>query len=136
MVKRRRTELPGEGESSEPRGSGARQGEPQHLPEQLLRYPGKSSCQQQGRGGQPNPVSTKPLRLPLRPGRGSIGTPIHVKANHFLADLSYKDLHQYDVSVIDRALLIVIRIMGAWVQICFDVYYLYKFSLLIVLFKK
>lgn len=161
MAKRRRTELPGGGESSEPQGSGARQGEPQHLPEQLQQkgrgapqlypqnqspggvrfspqkqgvryqghggyddgcggswcrmapqqYPGKSTCQQQGRGGQPHPISSKPSRLPLRPGRGSIGIPILVKANHFLADLPDKDLHHYDVSATDCALVIFTRSM-------------------------
>lgn len=49
---------------------------------------------------QPNPVSSKALRFPLRPGRGSTGSRIVVKANHFFAELPDKDLHQYDVSAI------------------------------------
>ncbi|KAK1371926.1 Argonaute 1 [Heracleum sosnowskyi] len=48
---------------------------------------------------QPIPVSSKSLRFPLRPGRGSIGSRVIVKANHFFAELPDKDLHQYDVSI-------------------------------------
>ncbi|KAK1388135.1 Argonaute 1 [Heracleum sosnowskyi] len=48
---------------------------------------------------QPNPVSSKALRFPLRPGRGSTGSRIIVKANHFFAELPDKDLHQYDVAI-------------------------------------
>ncbi|KAL8135054.1 protein argonaute 1-like [Apium graveolens] len=48
---------------------------------------------------QPNPVSSKALRFPLRPGRGSTGSRIVVKANHFFAELPDKDLHQYDVTI-------------------------------------
>lgn len=54
---------------------------------------------------QPNPVSSKALRFPLRPGRGSTGSRIVVKANHFFAELPDKDLHQYDVSLIECALV-------------------------------
>lgn len=50
---------------------------------------------------QPIPVSSKSLRFPLRPGRGSTGSRVVVKANHFLAELPDKDLHQYDVSYVD-----------------------------------
>ena len=55
---------------------------------------------------QPNPVSSKALRFPLRPGRGSTGSRIVVKANHFFAELPDKDLHQYDVSVIECTLVL------------------------------
>ncbi|PUZ78411.1 hypothetical protein GQ55_1G450400 [Panicum hallii var. hallii] len=45
------------------------------------------------------PSSTKSLRFPLRPGKGSVGTSCLVKANHFFAELPDRDLHQYDVSI-------------------------------------
>ncbi|KAJ1692504.1 hypothetical protein LUZ63_009202 [Rhynchospora breviuscula] len=45
-------------------------------------------------------ASSKSLRFPLRPGKGSIGTKCVVKANHFFAELPNKDLHHYDVSII------------------------------------
>ncbi|KAL0417318.1 UNVERIFIED_CONTAM: protein argonaute 1 [Sesamum latifolium] len=45
------------------------------------------------------PASSKSVRFPLRPGKGSYGTRCIVKANHFFAELPDKDLHQYDVSI-------------------------------------
>lgn len=42
--------------------------------------------------------SSKSVRFPLRPGKGSTGIRCTVKANHFFAELPDKDLHQYDVS--------------------------------------
>jgi eukaryotic translation initiation factor 2C len=45
------------------------------------------------------PASSKAIRFPLRPGKGSVGTRCLVKANHFIAELPDKDLHQYDVSI-------------------------------------
>ncbi|CAI9766500.1 unnamed protein product [Fraxinus pennsylvanica] len=45
------------------------------------------------------PASSKSMRFPLRPGKGSSGTRCVVKANHFFAELPDKDLHQYDVSI-------------------------------------
>ncbi|KAH6815855.1 Stabilizer of iron transporter SufD / Polynucleotidyl transferase [Perilla frutescens var. frutescens] len=45
------------------------------------------------------PASSKSMRFPLRPGKGSYGTRCVVKANHFFAELPDKDLHQYDVSI-------------------------------------
>lgn len=45
----------------------------------------------------PAPPSSKSVRFPLRPGKGSNGTKCVVKANHFFAELPNKDLHQYDV---------------------------------------
>lgn len=42
--------------------------------------------------------SSKSMRFPLRPGKGSIGIRCVVKANHFFAELPNKDLHHYDVS--------------------------------------
>lgn len=47
---------------------------------------------------QPLPASSKSVRFPLRPGKGSTGTRCIVKANHFFAELPDRDLHQYDVS--------------------------------------
>lgn len=49
---------------------------------------------------QPVPPSSKSMRFPLRPGKGSTGIRCIVKANHFFAELPDKDLHQYDVSII------------------------------------
>ncbi|XP_043695109.1 protein argonaute 1-like [Telopea speciosissima] len=48
---------------------------------------------------QPIAPSSKSMRFPLRPGKGSTGTKCIVKANHFFAELPDKDLHQYDVSI-------------------------------------
>ncbi|CAA0826626.1 Protein argonaute 1 [Striga hermonthica] len=45
------------------------------------------------------PASSKSMRFPLRPGKGNNGIKCIVKANHFLAQLPDKDLHQYDVSI-------------------------------------
>ncbi|KAK9697061.1 hypothetical protein RND81_08G012500 [Saponaria officinalis] len=48
---------------------------------------------------QPLPASSKSMRFPLRPGKGSLGNRCMVKANHFFAELPDKDLHQYDVTI-------------------------------------
>ncbi|XVF53694.1 hypothetical protein PTKIN_Ptkin05aG0119300 [Pterospermum kingtungense] len=45
------------------------------------------------------PPSSKSVRFPLRPGKGSTGIKCIVKANHFFAELPDKDLHQYDVTI-------------------------------------
>eukprot|EP00268_Persea_americana_P054738 TRINITY_DN629_c0_g1_i7.p1 TRINITY_DN629_c0_g1~~TRINITY_DN629_c0_g1_i7.p1 ORF type:complete len:1085 (-),score=182.17 TRINITY_DN629_c0_g1_i7:1254-4508(-) len=47
----------------------------------------------------PTPGSSKSVRFPLRPGKGSTGQKCIVKANHFFAELPDKDLHQYDVTI-------------------------------------
>ncbi|XXG39243.1 hypothetical protein AAC387_Pa01g0254 [Persea americana] len=47
----------------------------------------------------PPPASSKSIRFPVRPGKGSTGQKCIVKANHFLAALPDKDLHQYDVTI-------------------------------------
>ncbi|GMP32881.1 hypothetical protein CsSME_00006439 [Camellia sinensis var. sinensis] len=60
------------------------------------------SLQEEGTSSQaiqPAPPSSKSMRFPLRPGKGSSGTRCIVKANHFFAELPDKDLHQYDVSI-------------------------------------
>ncbi|GAB4850453.1 argonaute 1 [Ancistrocladus abbreviatus] len=48
---------------------------------------------------QPAPASSKAMRFPLRPGKGSTGIRCIVKANHFFAELPDKDLHQFDVTI-------------------------------------
>jgi hypothetical protein len=48
----------------------------------------------------PLPLSTRALRFPRRPGMGTLGRPVKVKANHFLLEILPRvDLFQYDVSV-------------------------------------
>ncbi|XP_054787898.1 protein argonaute 1-like isoform X2 [Prosopis cineraria] len=47
----------------------------------------------------PAPSSSKSVRFPLRPGKGSYGTKRLVKANHFFAELPTKDFHHYDVTI-------------------------------------
>ncbi|KAM5573865.1 protein argonaute 1-like [Rosa sericea] len=44
-------------------------------------------------------VSSKSMIFPLRPGKGTTGKRFLVKANHFFAELTDKDLHQYDVTI-------------------------------------
>jgi len=63
---------------------------------QQLDIPDQSSSRQ---GNQSAPSSTKSVRFPLRPGKGTFGSRCIVKANHFSAELPDKDLHQYDVSI-------------------------------------
>lgn len=48
----------------------------------------------------PAALSSKSMRFPLRPGKGSFGDKCIVKANHFFAELPDKDLHQYDVCLL------------------------------------
>ncbi|CAN1266715.1 Protein argonaute 1 [Linum perenne] len=68
--------------------------------------------QGRGRGGAPQqevpsgqavqavpPASSKSMRFPLRPGKGTVGSKCVVKANHFFAELPDKDLHQYDITI-------------------------------------
>jgi eukaryotic translation initiation factor 2C len=45
----------------------------------------------------PIPLPGDSYKFPHRPGSGHLGTRCLVKANHFLAELPDKDLHQYDV---------------------------------------
>lgn len=44
------------------------------------------------------PMSSKALCPPKRPGYGTIGKKVFVRANHFLVQLADRDLHHYDVS--------------------------------------
>jgi eukaryotic translation initiation factor 2C len=48
-------------------------------------------------GHEPIPLTRNSYKFPRRPGSGRIGIKCLVKANHFLAQLPDKDLHQYDV---------------------------------------
>ncbi|KAB1227351.1 Protein argonaute 5 [Morella rubra] len=45
------------------------------------------------------PSSSKALGIPKRPGFGSKGQKIMVRANHFLVEVADRDLHHYDVSI-------------------------------------
>jgi eukaryotic translation initiation factor 2C len=69
-------------------------GQVQQQFEQLAIH-GQSSMSQEV---QVAPASSKSVRFPLRPGKGTYGDRCIVKANHFFAELPDKDLHQYDVS--------------------------------------
>ena len=51
----------------------------------------------QDRAAQPS--SSKALVPPKRPGYGSIGKKIRVRANHFLVEVAERDHHHYDVSI-------------------------------------
>jgi len=62
---------------------------------QQLAIRGESSTSQ---AIQMAPASSKSVKFPLRPGKGTYGSRCIVKANHFFAELPDKDLHQYDVS--------------------------------------
>ncbi|RWW60920.1 hypothetical protein BHE74_00032042, partial [Ensete ventricosum] len=54
---------------------------------------------------QPMPASSsKSMRFPMRPGKGTFGIKCVVKANHFVAELSDKDLHQYTVSIMPESI--------------------------------
>eukprot|EP00252_Welwitschia_mirabilis_P009748 TRINITY_DN2259_c0_g1_i3.p1 TRINITY_DN2259_c0_g1~~TRINITY_DN2259_c0_g1_i3.p1 ORF type:complete len:667 (+),score=92.70 TRINITY_DN2259_c0_g1_i3:137-2137(+) len=50
-------------------------------------------------GSEAAPASSKALRFPRRPGMGMHGRRCSVKANHFVAWLLRRDLHQYDVTI-------------------------------------
>ncbi|VFQ77819.1 unnamed protein product [Cuscuta campestris] len=45
------------------------------------------------------PASSKDVRFPARPGFGKLGQKCYVRANHFLVELSDRDLHHYDVTI-------------------------------------
>ncbi|KAL6506440.1 argonaute 5 [Orobanche gracilis] len=45
------------------------------------------------------PVSSKAMRPPARPGFGTFGRKIIVKANHFVVAVADRDLNHYDVSI-------------------------------------
>ncbi|GKV05310.1 hypothetical protein SLEP1_g17339 [Rubroshorea leprosula] len=71
-------------------------------PADITQHVQQLSIQQEAAYGQEiqrAPPSSKSMRFPLRPGKGSLGTKCIVKANHFFAELPDKDLHQYDVTI-------------------------------------
>ncbi|XP_058090486.1 protein argonaute 1-like [Magnolia sinica] len=90
--------------SSQP-SSSSRLPEAATSPFQLAQQFQQVTIQQEGSSSQaiqpvtPVPGSSKSVRFPLRPGKGSTGVRCMVKANHFFAELPDKDLHQYDVSI-------------------------------------
>ncbi|EOA29189.1 hypothetical protein CARUB_v10025461mg [Capsella rubella] len=45
------------------------------------------------------PSSSKAVPLQLRPGRGTVGRKITVRANHFLVQVADRDLYHYDVTI-------------------------------------
>ncbi|KAG5512851.1 hypothetical protein RHGRI_038677 [Rhododendron griersonianum] len=49
--------------------------------------------------GFPSPPSSKSIVLHRRPGYGQMGSKCLVKANHFLAEISKRDLTQYSVTI-------------------------------------
>nr|CAB3459881.1 unnamed protein product [Digitaria exilis] len=63
---------------------------------QQLAIHGQSSTSQ---AVQVAPASSKSVKFPLRPGKGTYGSRCIVKANHFFAELPDRDLHHYDVSI-------------------------------------
>uniref|UniRef100_A0A7N0U3U9 Argonaute 1 n=1 Tax=Kalanchoe fedtschenkoi TaxID=63787 RepID=A0A7N0U3U9_KALFE len=82
--------------SGQPADPGSSSQKPDSPPVSQL---GQMSIQPEGSSTQIAPASSKAVRFPLRPGKGSTGTRCIVKANHFVAELPDKDLHQYDVSI-------------------------------------
>ena len=44
------------------------------------------------------PVSKKGLAHPARPGVGTVGKSVRIRANHFLVDVADNSLYHYDVS--------------------------------------
>ncbi|XP_050370063.1 protein argonaute 5 [Argentina anserina] len=45
------------------------------------------------------PSTAKAVRFPARPGFGTAGKKVQVRANHFLVEIRERDLHHYDVSI-------------------------------------
>uniref|UniRef100_A0A0E0KU14 Uncharacterized protein n=1 Tax=Oryza punctata TaxID=4537 RepID=A0A0E0KU14_ORYPU len=69
------------------------------------------------------PPSSKSVRFPLRPGKGTYGDRCIVKANHFFAELPDKDLHQYDVSITPE-----VTSRGVNRAVMFELVTLYRYS--------
>ncbi|KAG8065820.1 hypothetical protein GUJ93_ZPchr0004g38528 [Zizania palustris] len=87
---------------------------------QQLAISGESSISQ---AMQIAPPSSKSVRFPLRPGKGTYGDRCIVKANHFFAELPDKDLHQYDVSIIPE-----VTSRGVNRAVMFELVTLYRYS--------
>ncbi|CAE6016796.1 unnamed protein product [Arabidopsis arenosa] len=45
------------------------------------------------------PASSKAITYPVRPGRGTLGKKVIIRANHFLVQVADRDLYHYDVSI-------------------------------------
>lgn len=58
----------------------------------------KKSRRAKAETGFPSPPSSESIVLHRRPGYGQMGSKCLVKANHFLAEISERDLTQYSVS--------------------------------------
>ncbi|XP_010270731.1 PREDICTED: protein argonaute 1-like isoform X2 [Nelumbo nucifera] len=80
---------------------GSSSGAPETSSSELSQQFHQLAIQQEGASQAIQPVapSSKSMRFPPRPGKGSTGIRCIVKANHFFAELPDKDLHQYDVSI-------------------------------------
>ncbi|XP_022860648.1 protein argonaute MEL1-like [Olea europaea var. sylvestris] len=61
--------------------------------------PASVAVLEQAEQHRPPPVSSKGMRFPVRPGFGTVGRKVIVKANHFLVQVAERDLTQYDVSI-------------------------------------
>lgn len=85
---------PGAGSSSQPAEAEVSTGQVQQQFQQLAIRDQSSTSQ----AVQMAPASSKSVRFPPRPGKGTYGSRCIVKANHFFAELPDKDLHHYDVS--------------------------------------
>ncbi|MCD9641208.1 argonaute 5 [Datura stramonium] len=48
---------------------------------------------------KPLPESSKSIRVPPRPGYGTVGRKCLIRANHFLVQVADRDLHHYDVTI-------------------------------------
>lgn len=59
-----------------------------------------------------SPSSERDLSFPLRPGYGSLGSKCVVKANHFIAEISEKNLCHYSVGCCSDALLLFFKKMS------------------------
>uniref|UniRef100_A0A5B7B9T0 Argonaute 1 n=1 Tax=Davidia involucrata TaxID=16924 RepID=A0A5B7B9T0_DAVIN len=98
---------------------------PERSPLQVTQQFQQLSVQEEGPSSQaiqPVAPSSKSMRFPLRPGKGSTGTKCIVKANHFFAELPDKDLHQYDVSITPEVTARVVNraVMGQLVNLYRD----------------
>ncbi|GER38448.1 argonaute 1 [Striga asiatica] len=101
------TKSPYQSTSSQPGGPGSSSSSPFSMasspPEptqvEVAEQMQQLSVQEVGPTQEIPPASSKSMRFPLRPGKGSFGIRCIVKANHFFAELPDKDLHQYDVTI-------------------------------------
>lgn len=59
---------------------------------------GGESYEEVKRPSKKSASTSSTIEIPLRPGKGTLGTKCIVKANHFFLDLPNKELYHYDVS--------------------------------------